>query len=445
MAKLLNLNTKKPYHIHIVGISGQGMTTPIALALKAKGHRLTGSDQEKIYPPASNLLKQAKIQINQQKITPKIDLAIIGSGYAKFANTQQEFTHIKRQKINYISATNFVAKYIVRPNSIVVAGAFGKTTTTGLVAWILSKAGWRPNYLIGGKMVNRLNSVCMDNSSDWSVVEGDESINGLDTQAKFLYYPHTHLIITNTYLEHQESYANHQQLLQAFKKLIQTMPSSGILVYNPQDHDLVSLVKFCPGRAIAYDYQLQFNAKLIGQHNYENIIAAYTLTKNLGIPETVIKKAISSYRGINRRLEIVANPKNIWFIDDFAQSPPRIQMAIQAVKQTLSPDRIIVFYEPHASFVNYPQILPLLKQAFAQADQVVMSRLSHTKNSPHRLTFVDFRQVLGSKISYQPIPDQLEKTIISQLKKNTALIHMSSGGKQGIISFRKIITFIKLK
>ena len=443
MATLLNLNTQKNYNIHIVGISGQGMTTPIALALKSKGHRVTGSDQEKIYPPASYQLKRAKIQVNQLKITSKIDLAIIGSGYAKFAKTQQEFTQIKKQKINYISATNFVAKYIIRPNSIVIAGAFGKTTTTGLVAWILSKAGWKPNYLIGGKMINHLNSVCMDNSSDWSVVEGDESINGLDTQAKFLYYPHTHLIITNTYLEHQESYANHQQLLQAFKKLIQTMPPSGIMVYNPQDRNLAKLAKSCPGRAIAYDYQLQFNTKLIGQYNSENIIAAYTLAKNLGIPETVIKRAISSYRGISRRLEIVAKQKNIWFIDDFAQSPPRIQMAIQAVKQSLSPRRIIVFYEPHASFVNYPQILPSLKQAFAQADQVIMSRLSHPKNSPHRLTFVDFHQVLGSKVSYQPIPDQLEKTIISQLKKNTALIHMSSGGKQGIASFRKIIKFIK--
>ena len=84
--------------IHILGIAGT-MTAPLAVSLKKQGHQLSGSDQDKIYPPISTVLKKAKIKINLYDITPDIDLCIIGSSYKSFETTKNEFIKIKKIKI----------------------------------------------------------------------------------------------------------------------------------------------------------------------------------------------------------------------------------------------------------------------------------------------------------------------------------------------------------
>src|SRR4030042_976611 len=169
-------------HIHILAISGQ-MTPPLALELKRQGPLITGSDQEKIYPPASTDLLRAQIPLKQPPITKNIDLVIVGSAYANNPKTKQEFEEVKKQKISYISATSFIAQNVIKKKSILVAGSYGKSTIAALLTQIFINADLTPSPLFSAKAVNPIPQLKITNS-DWSIVEADESINGLDTQAK---------------------------------------------------------------------------------------------------------------------------------------------------------------------------------------------------------------------------------------------------------------------
>lgn len=432
-------------NIYIVSIAGK-MTAPLAVELKNLGQNVMGSDQLSIYPPISTLLAKNHIPVNTNQISSKIDLAIIGSSYQKFSNTRKDYQRILKLKIPYISATKYLAQNLVKSNSIIVAGSFGKTTISGLLSLILINAKLNPSYFVGDVLLNKIPSLKITNSS-WSVIEGDESINGLDSQAKFLYYPIKYVIITSTNWEHTDSYHSLTENLNAYKKLIKSIPKDGALVYNPDDINLVNLTKFCHSPTIAYNNKLKFKTSQIGLYNQQNIQAAYTLAQFLKIPQNIIQKSIESYKGVNRRLQNLGTFGKITFIDDFAQSPPRIKSALKAISDTFVKQKIIVFFEPHASFLQNKATISLLKSAFQRADQVILAKIIYKKdaNNSLRLTFKDFKQALGSKVIYLPLYDQIYDYITINLPVNSVLIHMSSGGAIGIKTFSKIINYFKNK
>ncbi len=432
-------------NIYIVGIAGK-MTAPLAVELKNLGHTVIGSDQAQIYPPISTLLNKNNIAVNLTPVSSKIDLAIIGSSYQKFSNTRKDYQDIIKLNIPHISATKYIAQNIVKPNSIIIAGSFGKTTITGLISLILKNADLDPSYLIGDVILNKIPSLKITNSS-WSVTEGDESINGLDTKAKFLYYPKKYVIITSVNWEHTDSYASLTKNLNAYKELIQSIPKNGVLIYNPDDLNLVKLTKFCRAPAIAYNKNLKFKTKLIGLYNQQNIQAAYTLAKFLNIPESIIQKSIESYKGVSRRLEHIGTYEKITFIDDFAQSPLRIKSSLEAVSTSFPKQKIVVFFEPHASFLLNQKITLELASAFGKADKIILSKIPYKKEIPakDRLTFNIIKKTLGSKVTYLPLYDQIFDYLTKKIPPNSVLIHMSSGGATGIKTFSNIINYFKNK
>jgi UDP-N-acetylmuramate: L-alanyl-gamma-D-glutamyl-meso-diaminopimelate ligase len=437
-------------HIHIVGIVGV-MTAPLAKELIKQGNKVTGSDQEKIYPPFSTLLKKEKIVINKTSITKNIDLAIIGSSFKSFANTQKEFEEIKKLNIPYISATEYISKFLDSKNPILVAGSFGKTTISSLLSWIFFNAKLKTNYMFGGESLNKIDSLLKNNQADYSILEADESINGLDTQAKFLYYPVKYLILTSSQWEHKDSYKTEEKNFNAFKKLVSKLPKDGILVINKLDFNAKKLANFTKAKVVFYNASdknnFQFETKLIGQHNYENILAATTLSLELGIDPKIIKKAISTYKGIKRRLQLIAHKNNIYFYDDFAQSADRIKSAIESVKNHYPNYKIKVFFEPHASFLQNKDSLKNFGSAFAKANKVVFSKINFNKkiDKQNRVTIQDFKNQIGDKLIYIPIYNDLLNYYLKNLKPHDILIHMSSGGLAGLKTFKTIIKNFELK
>ncbi len=455
-------------HIHIVGIAGT-MTAPLAVALKNQGHHITGSDQQQIFPPVSHILKKAQIKINTQNIiNSQIDLCIIGSSYLSFANTRQEFDTIKKLKLPYISATEYIAQNVCKNNSILVAGTYGKTTITSLISWILIRAQYQPSFMFGGEPKNNIPSLQIQNS-DWSITEADESINGLDLQGKFLYYPLKYLLLTSADWEHKESYLKESDNFSAFSRLIKKVPKAGFLVLNSQGTNILKLSKLTPAKAIFYNSNsssyfiknttksnhrtlitiatpkgdLTVISRLWGQFNYENILAAVTLTSELGIDPLIIKKAIASYKGIKRRLELLNFSNNIHFFDDFAQSASRIQSVIDSLKQEFPQSNIKVFYEPHASYMKNKNSLPQLKPAFKNASEIIIGKINYTSTSDkiNRVTATDLKKSIGNNSTYLPLYDQVFRHYTQNLKPNDILIHMSSGGILGLNTYKKIINY----
>lgn len=426
-------------NIHILGIAGS-MTAPLALALAKEGHLVTGSDQDKIFPPFSTQLKKAKIKINQTPITSNIDLAIIGSSYLSFSKTKQEYQEILRLGISYISATNYISQNLIKKNSILIAGTYGKTTITAATAYLLEQAGLKPAFMFGGQSKNSMPSLKFSDSN-WSVVEADESINGLDTMAKFLYYRGKILILTSANWEHKESYPSPKDNFEAFKKLIISLPQDGLLIYNQNEKSLESLLEFCPCQKIAYS-KTNISNLLVGDYNQNNLAAVETLGKYLKIDEKIIKDSFIKFKGVKRRLELIATKYNIQYYDDFAQSSDRIKAALSSLKSKYPDSRIKVFYEPHASFLQNRTSLQELSTSFSLSDETVIYRLKYqSQNRENRLSAKDFLELIPRSL-YLPLPDLVIKHY-QNLKPGDILIHFSSGGLEGLKILKKVISLVK--
>lgn len=428
-------------HIHIVGIAGS-MTAPLAIALKRQGHLVTGSDQQKIYPPFSTQLKKAKISINRTPIDKNIDLAIIGSSYLSFSHTKEEYQQIKDKKIPYLSATKYISEFLIKKNSILVAGSYGKTTISAALSYLLTKAKFNPSFMFGGQGLNRQESLRFSNSN-YSVVEADESINGLDTKAKFLYYPVKYLILTSSIWEHKDSYKNESDNFKAFKQLIKNIPKDGVLIYNQNDKSINNLLPFASCLTIPYNSTTLKN-KLIGKYNQQNLAAVETLANYLKINPKIIAASFKSFKGIKRRLEIKAQFNDLLFVDDYAQSATRIKAALLALKETFPGKSIKVFYEPHASFLQHKSNLKELSSVFKKVVGIIIYRLKFNpdQKTSDRVSAKDYLFTIHHSV-YIPLKSDVLKHYQNTLKKGDILIHFSSGGEDGLKTFQKIISYFK--
>lgn len=456
-------------HIHILGIAGT-MTAPLAVMLKKQGHQVSGSDQDQIYPPISTVLKKAKIKTNFFEITKDIDLCIIGSSYNSFVNTKKEFQQIKKLKIPYIPATQYITQNLIKKESIVIAGSFGKTTITSLISWVFLKAKKNPSYMFGGEPKNKYSAISFS-SSNISIVEGDESIHGLDKQAKFLSYLPKYLVLTSADWEHKDCYSSEAKNLNAFKKLVELLPSDGLMVVNNQSLSAQKISQFSRSPVITYNSLqakyfidkikiknnlttliintptglIKIDTQLIGQFNFENILAAVALCDSLKIKKTIIQKAIFSYKGVKRRIELIANHKNILFFDDFAQSTARIKSTLLALKNHYPGKFIKVLYLAHASFNQYKNSLQGLDDAFKPAQEIVLGPLKYNSkiDKKNRTTANDFKLLIGSKLIYLPLKRQIIEYYKCNLMSNDILIYMSSGGFENNRIFKSIINSFK--
>jgi len=428
--------------IHILGIAGS-MSTPLALALVASGHTVTGSDQDKIYPPFSTLLAKNKIVINQATIDNRIDLIITNGAFDKFDNTKKEYEESIRLNIPNISATEYIAKYLVKKESILVAGSVGKTTTTALLSWVFLELKLNPSYFIAGQLVNDIPS-CQINDSRYSIVEAGEDFHGLETQAKFLYYPVKYLILTSTNWEHKDCYPTEEKNLLAYQKLLEKLPKDGLLIYNPKDKDIQKILPFCKSKSLPY-IDRHFDTKLLGDHNQQNIAAVFTLCKELKFNETEILSAIKSFSGVKLRLELVADKNNILFYTDFAQSSDRIKTTISALKAKFPTRPIKVLLDPHAGFLQFKNSVIQLSNSLDDVDQIFLSKISFSKNldKQTRISFIDYKSVFGGKIVYLPITSDLITTICQTLKPGDIFIRFSSGGLESSQALTKIIQTVK--
>lgn len=416
--------------IHILAIAGT-MTAPLAIELKRLGHTVTGSDQQRIYPPISTLLSKNNIPLNPKINFKSIDQFIIGSSYKSFTNTKSEFDQIKKQKLAFISATKYIAQNIIKSNSILVAGSFGKSSITSLLSWILIQNKLNPSFMFGAQAINSIPSLKITNSS-WSVVEADESINGLDKKAKFLYYPVKYLILTSANWEHKESYSTAQKNFQTFKKLVKKLPKNGLLITNLKDSNCQKLSSFSKAPVLSYDSS--------GNYLQQNISAVKTLCSSLNINSS----AIANYKGLKRRLELLDKKNNILFYDDFAQSAPRIKSTLQVLYSQYPKHKIFCLLDPHASFLKNKSGLNNLKQAFNKASVVILTKINfnHKIAKDNRATSADFKKEIGSKLTYLPLLNQQINFFKKNISPNSIVIRFSSGGLSSLNNYKHLIKSI---
>jgi len=370
--------------IHFVGIGGIGMSG-LAQVMQRMRFNLQGSDLSK----NKNVERCKKIGIKvfskHRKENLKDATIVVRSSAIK--NNNPEIIVAKKRKIKIFKRAEMLGHVVSLKKNIVVTGSHGKTTTTSLIAKILSEAKLDPTIVNGG-VVNSLGGNAKLGKGDWSVLEADES------DGSFLNLPINYSVVTNVDQEHLDFYKNFNNLKKAFENFINRTPTFGKSFVCIDDQELKKIASKLKNRNfLTYGFNKKANyqilnttyrknysvfdlrittpiskkktirkikVNLIGSHNILNSVAAIALCSYIGVDLKIIKKSLREFAGIQRRMTKVLKFNGNDFFDDYAHHPTEIKSVLESLKNVNPKRKIISVFQPH----RYSRV-QLLKKEFS--------------------------------------------------------------------------------
>jgi len=375
----------KKYHIHFVGIGGIGMSG-IAELLLNLGYKVSGSDIK--LSDITDNLKQLGGVVHQGHDAAHVAGAdvVVTSSAVKTENP--EVLAARRESIPVIPRAEMLAELMRLKYSVAVAGAHGKTTTTSIIAAVLAKGGLDPTVVIGGKLKG-IGSNAVLGKGEFIVAEADES------DGSFLKFSPTIAVVTNIDREHLDFYADLDAIKEVFLHFIDRIPFYGLAVLCLDNEPIQHILPRVQKRYTTYGISTQadFQAREIifaglksrfgayhlgrklgdielnlpGIHNVLNAMASIAVAVELGIPFAVIKSALETLEGVQRRLEIKGETAGLTVIDDYGHHPTEIKTTLQAIKESWSDRRIVVAFQPHR-FSRTRALFDEFTRAFYQSD-----------------------------------------------------------------------------
>lgn len=448
---------KKAYFI---GIAGKTMA-PLAKAFKDMGWDVSGSDQENVYPPITTYLDENKIPYvkgySVNNVPNDVDMVVVGYSALLIDKENPEYLKARELNLKIMSYPEVIGELLIKTNSVVVAGTYGKTTISSLVAWIFIKAGLNPSYMTGGIPIDLVDGVKITDSS-WSAIEGDEVPSLLKTDpAKFMFYRPKYVILTATKYDHPEIYKTEEDYLQSFIKFVELIPEDGLMVYNLEsvekkvvDRAHCKKVSYSLNNSSADYNNLSITTKLLGKSNLENVIGVFALCIELGIDEKVILEAIASFRGVKTRLELLGEFGGRLLYWDFAQHPEKVKGSLTALREHYPDKKIICIYDPVTTGLKYRESLEWFNKSFTEADQVIVGKVSFLKNidKKDRVTGADLVKAISLShphVFYEAIDEKIVEWLLKNSHPGDVIVFMSSGGLDFVNLIEKVKEELKRK
>ena len=363
-------------NIHFTGIAGAGMSA-VALMMRDAGHQVSGSDAD-VFPPMSTYVAGLGFPVTYHfdaaNLPAELDLLVLGAS-AKLGGTDNpEVATARGRSVKITDFASLVGETTASRINTVVAGSFGKSTCTALVAHILRQAGVDAGWMIGAISPSLPATGHWGTASDM-VLEGDEYIVGNgDNRSKFALYHPDHLLLTSLIHDHVNVFPAFADYEAPFRALLAGLPSTGLAVMR--DHPAIRAVAGLTGaRVVWYDTvpcqgwfsrdvtygetssftlvapdgsELALTTSLLGEHNIENIVgvSAYLLERGL-VGQDALTAAVASFQGIRRRLDRLTKASRIPVIEGFGSSYEKARSAIEAVLLHFPTRPLIVVFEPH--------------------------------------------------------------------------------------------------
>ena len=314
--------------IHFIGIKGIGVSALAGYYL-AKGHKVSGSDLVLGPHKAKNVPKDADLIIHSPAVQPD----------------NPEIKQAKKLKIKIQTYPQALGDLTKEYFTIAVSGTHGKSTTCAMVALILMKAGLDPTVIVGTKLKEFGNKNFRIGKSKYLVIEADE------WQASFLNYWPKIIVLTNIEKEHLDYYKDLKHILKTYREYVGHLTKEGVLVVNQDDRNISRIMNYelrIKNFSIKQKEtkELRRILKIPGEHNVYNALAALTLARILRIPNKVSFKALSEYRGVWRRFEIIKK-KNFTLIHDYAHHPTEVKATLQAAREKFPNKEIWCIFQPH--------------------------------------------------------------------------------------------------
>jgi len=379
----------KKYHIHFVGIGGIGMSG-IAELLLNLGYKVSGSDIS-----SSDITRRLE-SLGGIIFNGHSEAQILGADVVVISSAvgpkNPEVVAAGRASIPVIPRAEMLAELMRLKYSVAIAGAHGKTSTTSIVAAVLGKGGLDPTIVIGGKLKS-IDSNALLGQGDFIVAEADES------DGSFLKISPTIAVVTNIDREHLDFYRDLDHIKDVFLSFIVKIPFYGLAVLCLDNEPIQSLIPKIHKRFTTYGMSTQADFKardvvfeglksrfkvdhlgtslgeitlnLPGIHNVYNALASIAVGIELDIPFDVIKSALQTVEGVQRRLEIKGEKKEITVVDDYGHHPTEIKATLSAARESWPDRRIVVVFQPHR-YTRTQALFEDFTRSFYESDLLVV-------------------------------------------------------------------------
>ncbi len=441
--------------IHFIGIGGIGMSG-LAQVMHRMGFNVQGSDLSN----SRNVerCRRIKIKIFSRHSRKNLKDATIVVRSSAIKNNNPEIIAAKKRRIKIFKRAEMLGHVVSLKKNIVVTGSHGKTTTTSLIAKILSEAKLDPTIVNGG-VVNSLGGSAKLGKGDWAVLEADES------DGSFLNLPVNYSVVTNVDEEHLDFYKNFKNLKKSFENFINKTPTFGKSFLCTDNQELKKIAfKLKSRNFLTYGFNKKANyqilntiykknhsvfdlristpllktktirkikVNLIGSHNILNSVAAIALCSYIGVNLKTIKKSLKEFAGIQRRMTKVLKFNGNDFFDDYAHHPTEIKSVLESLKRTNPKKKIISVFQPH----RYSRLKLLKKQfsfSFKSSDKLILCPVySAGEKINKNYNEAEFAKLIAKNSDVQVVlikgQEELNRFFRKNLLSNELIIGMGAG------------------
>src|SRR5437667_6941319 len=451
---------EKNRHIHFLGICGTAMGS-VAAALRERGFTVTGSD-ENIYPPMSTFLESKGITLHEgyrpENIPTGAEIIVIGNAIVR---GNPEVEAVLNRKLYYASLPEVLKQLFLRGrHNHGVTGTHGKSTTTALLAWIMTAAKLDPSYVIGGLPKNLGQGACF-NDSKYFVIEGDEYDSAFfDKRSKFVHYLPEFVIVNNIEFDHADIFRDLEEIKLSFRRLLNIVPQNGMVLLNGDDPNCVEVAKDCLAQMVEVGFSKNcaqrirdvtyspegsqfklgddvYEIPLVGEFNVRNAAMAASAARFYDVPKAKIDNALKSFSGIARRQEVRGEAGGVKVIDDFGHHPTAIAQTLQALRQRYQSQRIWAIFEPRSNTTRRAVFQKELPEALKVADGVFIAQVARLEQIPEaeRLNPEEVVKEIsedGRPAFYEKNADAIIDRIMPLLKPEDVVVVLSNGGFDNI-------------
>jgi len=376
--------------IHLVGIGGIGMSG-IAEVLLTLGYSVSGSDTK--LSGITERLQNLGAVIYEGHQTPNVEGAhvVVVSSAVKSENPEVVEAH--KRKIPVIPRAEMLAELMRLKYGIAVGGAHGKTTTTSMVASILTAAHLDPTFVIGGK-VNQAGTTARLGKGEYFVVEADES------DRSFLLFAPVVAVVTTIDREHLDQYSSLADIQDAFVQFVNRVPFYGAAILCLDEPNVQAIIPEVKRPILTYgtssqadliisdiqleglssEFRLTYKGEDLGLfrlphppgiHNVRNAAAAAAVALYLNVPSDLIREGLAKFGGVGRRFDIKGTVNEITVIDDYGHHPAEIRATLEAARGC-NFNRLLVLFQPHR-YSRTQHLWDEFRGAFNQADILVLT------------------------------------------------------------------------
>jgi UDP-N-acetylmuramate--alanine ligase len=366
--------------IWFVGIGGAGLSAYATIAA-AWGAEVGGWDR--VETPYLEQLRGREIAIAPEPVVPEGWEAVVSSAYPAIAGR---------------SRADFLAELVSLRDAIVVAGAHGKTTTTGLIAYVLSRLGRDPAFAIGGDVPQLGGNA--GTGDGWFIVEGDESDRTIAALRPRV------AVVLNVELDHHAEFASLAELEAVFDEWVAHVPH----VVRAEELEPVG-----------------FTLALPGAHNKLNAAAALAALEHCGVTRAEAEPHVAEYRGASRRFELRGVAGGVRVYDDYAHHPTEIAATLSTARD-LGGRRVLVLFQPHL-FSRTRHLAHEFGTALSSADVVAVVDVYRAREQPiggvTGKLVVD--EILGTRVGWMPSADSGARWLASLAREGDVVLTVGAG------------------